>query len=266
VLGFFKLHNISDARQFTWQDAGFLESLANMTAVAIENARLIKALEATNEQIQALSAAHLNRLEDERRRISRELHDEAGQALIGVKLALQVMSVRATQQAPELRAELDMLREQVNAATGQLKDLARHLRPPTLDELGLAVALRQLCTDVEKRSGLQIYMTVDELAERLPQQVETALFRIAQEALTNVQKHASASQVWIELTCTPLRVRLVIRDDGCGFDTKQVSTGLGLLGIHERTELLKGTFRVTGARSGAVLEVEIPLKWDKGEE
>ncbi len=262
VLGFFKLHNISDARQFTWQDAGFLESLANMTAVAIENARLIKALEATNGQIQALSAAHLNRLEDERRRISRELHDEAGQALIGVKLALQVMSVRATQHAPELRAELDVLREQVNAATGQLKELARHLRPPTLDELGLVVALRQLCSDVEKRGGLQIHLSLDDLAERLPQPVETALFRIAQEALTNVQKHAGASQVWIALKYEPRRVRLTVRDDGRGFDAKHAGAGLGLLGIRERAELLKGSLRVSAAQGGATLEIEIPLRAD----
>jgi signal transduction histidine kinase len=260
VLGFFKLHNSAHGHSFTWQDAGFLESLANMTAVAIENALLIKALEATNAQVQALSAGHLNRLEEERRRISRELHDEAGQALIGVKLALQVMALRVQGDSPELRGELDALREQVNAATTQIKNLARHLRPPTLDELGLSTAIRQLASDLERRGGARIRLDMVEFEPRLPQTFETALYRIAQEALTNIQKHANASQVWLMLGCKDGNALLTVCDDGCGFDAKRVESGLGLLGMRERAEMLGGHVRISGAAGGTRIDVQIPMR------
>ncbi len=261
VMGFFELHKCEDQPPFTWQDAAFLESLANTTAVAIRNAQLLKALEFKNRQIQALSADHLRRLEEERRRIARELHDEAGQMLIGVKLGLQVLAHRLPSQHPAVRAELDRLREQINSSAAMLKDIARQLRPPTLDELGLGTAIRQLAADFEARSSFEVHLNLTEPKERLSPVIETALFRVAQEALTNVVKHANASHVWLSLTREGQTVRLWIVDDGCGFDVNARRDGLGLLGMKERVELLGGRFAVESHR-GEGTQVSVTLRVD----
>ena len=163
VLGFFELHKGTEGVPFSWQDAAFLESLGNTTAVAIRNAQLLKAVESKNRQIHALSAHNVQRLEEERRHIARELHDEAGQALIGIKLSLQVVAKQIPAEMPALRSELDRLREQVNNATSQLKDLARRLRPATLDQLGIDVALGQLVSEFERLSGIKVDFDVDRL-------------------------------------------------------------------------------------------------------
>lgn len=257
VIGFFELHRSTSHTPFTWQDAAFLESLANVTAVAIWNAQLAITLESKNQEIQSLSAHHVNRLEEERRHISRELHDEAGQILIGIKLALQVLARKKEHGA--LRGDLDDLREQVNQATGRLKDLARWLRPPTLDQLGLEVALRQLATDMEARSGLAIELDLQPVSPRLPQAAEIALYRIAQEALTNALRHSGATSTRITLGGDAARIALSIRDNGQGFDETQVSNGLGLLGMKERAGMLNGELRLTSTPgAGTEIYVEVP--------
>jgi|CXWL01.1.fsa_nt_gi signal transduction histidine kinase len=258
VLGFFELHRSGTHPPFSWQEAAFLESLANTTAVAIENARLLAALAAKNQEIRNLSAHNVERLEDERRHIARELHDEAGQALVGVKLGLQVMARLVPQELPALRDELDQLRDHVNAATTRIKDLAQRLRPPALDQLGLEVALRQLATEYGVRAGFSHELDVDPLPARLPSMVETALFRIAQEALTNVAAHAGASRVWLRLGQSDQGIALSVADDGRGFDTT-ASRGLGLLGIQERVDRLGGEFRLRSSPGvGTALAVLLP--------
>jgi signal transduction histidine kinase len=258
VIGFFELHRLTPQSPFTWQDAAFLESLANVTAVSIRNAQLLKALEAKNQEIRALSAHHVRRLEEERLHISRELHDEAGQILIGIKLALQV-TAREAPAHTELHRELDELREQVNRATRRLKDLARWLRPPTLEKLGLEIALRQLAADVQANSGLEIQLDLESPDVRLAEDREIILYRIAQEALTNVLRHAGARTASLELHYYPARVRLRIHDDGKGFDESAVSGGLGLLGMRERAGILGGVLLIRSAPGqGTSIEVEAP--------
>lgn len=259
LLGFFEIHKGAGQSSFTWQDAAFLESLANTTAVAIQNAQLLKALEIRNRQVQALSAFHVNRLEDERRHIARELHDEAGQALIGIKLGLQVLARQLPAAMPEVRQELDHLREHVNRSTGQLKDLARRLRPPTLDQLGLDVAIRQLASDHHLRTGIVMHLDLAPPAVRLPQPAEIALYRIAQEALTNAAKHADAMQMWLTMRAGPHGIEFVIRDDGRGFDVNAPGAGLGLLGMKERADMLGAWFEVfSKANEGTTVTVVVP--------
>ncbi len=259
VIGFFKLHRSTPQTPFNWQDAAFLESLANVTAVAIRNAQLLKALEVRGQEIRALSANHVNRLEEERQHISRELHDEAGQILIGIKLALQVAARQIPVGQTSLRHDLDELRDQVNQATKRLKDLAQWLRPPTLDQLGLEVALRQLASDLKNRAGFEVEIAVDPISPRLPQSWEIALYRVAQEALTNVLRHAEAENAQLELRCAEDHVSLVVRDRGCGFDPGTVAGGLGLLGMRERAGMLGGALTVhsTSGR-GTEIRMEVP--------
>lgn len=259
VIGFFELHRSTPQSPFTWQDAAFLESLANVTAVSIRNAQLLKALEVRGQEIRALSANHVNRLEEERQHISRELHDEAGQILIGIKLALQVAARQVPDGQTALRSDLDDLREQINQATRRLKDLARWLRPPTLDQLGLEVALRQLASDIKARAGFDVEVRLDTLDSRLPQSWEIALYRVAQEALTNVLRHAEAGSALLELHCDDTRLCLAVRDNGRGFDPAAVAGGLGLLGMRERAGMLGGALTVDSAPGqGTQIKVEVP--------
>ncbi len=261
VLGFVELHNRKGGREpFTWSDVDFLESLTNSTALALRNANLLAELEAQRGQLRALAARQVQLLEEERRRIARELHDEAGQALVGIKLGLQVLAQRLPPEAVALREELDSLRRQVNRAAAQLRDIARELRPPTLDELGLEAALRQCILAFRKRTRLTVHFDSLNLVQ-VPQAVETACYRIVQEALTNVARHAQASQVWITLVCDDQGVHLTIRDDGQGFDMEEVGRhGLGLIGMQERAKMLDGTLQIDSAPGvGTVIQGTIPL-------
>ena len=261
VLGFFELHRRADNGAFSWQDAAFLESVANMTAVAIENARLGAALALKNDEVRALSARNVTRLEQERQHMARELHDEAGQALVGVKLSLQAMSRLVPSDVPALREQLTHLRAQVNDAATRLKVLARRLRPPTLDRLGLDMALQQLASESGEHFGFEVRLLTHRLSERLPAELETALFRVTQEALTNVAAHAEAKLVEIHVEVQDPCVTLCISDDGVGFDPGVRSTaGLGLLGMNERVAMLGGQFSVTSAPGeGTTIRVTVPL-------
>lgn len=229
-------------------------------AVSMHNDQLLKSVELKNQEVQALSAGHVNRLEEERRHISRELHDEAGQVLIGIKLALQVAAIQIPEEWTELRRGLDDLREMVNDATRRLKDLARWLRPPTLDQLGLEVALRQLATDLQKKAGLELRLDLEAPDPRLPQSCEIALYRIAQEALTNVLRHSKAQTASLELRTDSGQVRLCVRDDGRGFDGPGTGGGLGLLGMRERAGMLGGVLTIDSSPNrGTLIRVEVPL-------
>lgn len=260
VLGFFELHRRDGTVPFSWQDAGFLESVANMTAVAIENARLGAALALKNDEVRALSARHVTRLEQERQHIARELHDEAGQALVGVKLSLQAMGRLVPGEVPALHEQLKHLRAQVNDAATRLKVLARRLRPPTLDRLGLDMALQQLAHESSEHYGFDVQIMMHWLAERLPAETETALFRVTQEALTNVAAHADATAVEIHVSVESGAVGLRISDDGIGFDPEERTPGLGLLGMRERVGMLGGDFRIESAPgAGTTLHISVPL-------
>jgi signal transduction histidine kinase len=259
VLGFFELHRGADSPLFSWHDAAVLESLANTAAVAVENARLWRSLEESNRQLQAMSAANARRLEEERRHIARELHDETGQVLIGIKLGLHALSGLVPDDLPEVRAELDVLRQQVNEAAVRIKNLAHQLRPPTLDHCGLATALRQLTDDFRRRTGLRVEVTATETDRRFGTQVETAVYRVAQEALTNTAKHAHAGTVRLTLTDLGPVLRFSVGDDGRGFCPASPTAGLGLLGMRERVAMLGGDFRLSSGPDGTVIDVTVPV-------
>lgn len=243
VLGFFQLHRRTDQPNFTWQEAALLETLGNTAAVAIENARLVKSLELKNEQVKNLSAANVRQLELERQHIARELHDETGQVLVGLKLQLQLLAQRLPADQQDAKQEIGSLQTQISEAAVRLKNLAKLLRPPTLDELGFEATLRQLVADYRKQVQIQVQLTFTSCLKLTPE-TETALYRIVQEGLTNIAKHASATNVQIRVGDERDRVFLEIVDDGHGFDLSQSPTGLGLVGIRERAKMLDGEFEI----------------------
>jgi PAS domain S-box-containing protein len=221
-------------------------------------------VQAAHDRIQQLAQQVITAQEEERRRVARELHDETGQVLIGIKLNLQVLARKIPPELPELRAEADHLRQRVNEATERLHALSRGLRPPMLDELGLEPALRRLAADFERNTGLLVHVESGGPEARLPQAVETVCYRIAQEALTNVARHAQASLARIVLTQHAQQLSLSIQDDGQGFDPATLHArrdGMGLLGMKERATMLGGLMEIVSAPGqGTRLTIVVPIQ------
>jgi PAS domain S-box-containing protein len=199
------------------------------------------------------------RLEQRIKAIAHALHDEAGQLLVQVHLAL---ADTASQLPPEQRQRLERISAPLDQAAAELRRLAHELRPVILDDLGLLPAFEFLAQGVSRRTGLRI--TVEgSLHERLAPEVETALYRILQEALTNANKHARATRVAVQLRKEGRRIICTIRDDGTGFDPCAVSAQkgrpcLGLLGIRERLAAFGGTLSITSSRDqGTTLTIQL---------
>lgn len=200
--------------------------------------------------------------EDERRRIARELHDSASQSLTSLLVGLRALA--ETSDAPALRLHSEELRGVAAQTLDELHSLAWQLRPSVLDDLGLAAALERYAADCRARYGLQIDLATHGLDEqRLPPEVETALYRAVQEALTNAARHAQARTVSVLLERREGSVRAIIEDDGRGFvpaGADHDGQRLGLYGIRERAELLGGTLTIESEPGrGASLYIEVPL-------
>ncbi len=214
-----------------------------------------RALRERGKELSRLSQRILSAQEEERRRIAHTLHDELGQTLAAIKLELSTLQGRI----PEDR--MNSLREMLNQAISQTRNLAHSLRPPLLDDLGLGPSLRRLGERVEEASDLKIRLHID-LAERLPQEHEGLLFSAAQEALRNIQSHARAQHVEISLVRTSDSIILTVTDDGVGFDPERLP-GLGLRGIRERVEGIGGKMRIIShPGEGTRIELEVPYAGD----
>ncbi len=199
--------------------------------------------------------------EDERQRIARELHDETGQALTSLMVRLQNIYQQCP--VPELKPQMEDLRDLLAQTLDDVHNLALELRPSVLDDLGLAAALQRYVNDYNKHAPVEVdLVTLGIEEERLPPAVETALYRIVQEGLTNVARHAQAKTASVLLERHNGRVRVIIEDDGLGFDLQQSMIGerLGLYGIRERAELLNGELIIeTGKGHGTTIFVEVPI-------
>ncbi len=203
--------------------------------------------------------------EDERARIARELHDELGQTLTG--LAIGLRGAQTSINNPDLlQQQLGQLEKMATQAMSDMHLLVNELRPALLDDLGLAAALRHYKDNFTNLTGIQTSLTITENSHRLPGDIETVLYRITQEALTNIARHAQASQVWIDLNYQNNHVALQIKDNGLGFDTDKVLegdkvTGWGLMGIQERTNLANGDMQIQSeVGQGTKLTIIIPLQ------
>jgi signal transduction histidine kinase len=199
--------------------------------------------------------------EAERRRWARELHDETLQGLGALKVLLAATS-RAEGLPDATRAALERAIEQVGGEIENLRAIITDLRPSALDELGLVPALTSLVQRTAARAGLEMRTELpDEVpGGRLPAPVETTVYRIAQEALTNVAKHARATSATMRLSFENGSVELVVTDDGQGFDPDAPTQGFGLIGMRERVELAGGTLRLERRPDGTVLRARVPLR------
>ncbi len=208
--------------------------------------------------------------EEERARIARELHDELGQTLTG--LAIGLRGAQTSIDKPDLLGQqLGQLEGMAVQALSDMRHLVNELRPALLDDMGLAAALRHYKDNFITLTGIQTSLTISENHHRLPGEIETILYRITQEALTNIARHASARQAWIDLRYQNKHAALQIKDDGLGFDAETALegdkvTGWGLMGIQERAKLADGDMQIQSeAGQGTKLTIIIPLKNGAGE-
>jgi PAS domain S-box-containing protein len=254
----------SRPRQFTEPDLKLLTLVADRVGPAIERGRLIEKIRSGRERQRALSRRLLTAQEEERRRLAGELHDELGQVLTAVKINLESLE-RAPGVAPAPAALGGMIKS-VDDALQRVRDIALDLRPSVLDDLGLAAALRWYTDRLARDAGVEAHLSIDTLPD-VESGLETACFRVAQEALTNVSRHARAHHVWIDLRVISGALELTIRDDGIGFDVAAAreraiaGASLGLLGMQERVSLMGGEYEIVNvAAGGTEVRVRFPME------
>lgn len=202
--------------------------------------------------------------EEERGRVARELHDGISQILVGVRYALDSARRRLTQGTPDAGSSLEQGIENLGVAISEVRRISRDLRPRVLDDLGLGPALKSLVEDFEFRTGIETEFETVVFRNRLDQNAKIALYRIAQEALTNIERHSGATHAAIDLRGHKKGATLKISDNGCGVDQAQRKggAGIGLRNIQERVEQLDGQFRIRsprGPNNGTVIEATVPL-------
>ncbi len=265
-VGVLHLRSFETPRFFTEEELAFVRAIAPGAAAAIDNARLYGQIDAARARAEGLAARVVQAQEEERRRIARELHDEVGQLLTGAKLSQEML-------VADLPAELAELRERalenvdlIDETMDVVRKLSLDLRPAALDELGLRAALEWHIERYQHRTGLQVILRQEAFPSQLPDPLATAVYRIIQEALTNVARHASAESIVVEVACAGRSLCVQVTDDGCGFDAATVlRTGLaeghfGLVGLQERATLLSGKARIESAPGkGTRIAVELPL-------
>jgi len=236
--------------RFTDNDVRLAETFASRAAVAVDLSQRI-----ARDALRRIVGAQ----ELERRRLARELHDETGQALSSILLGLKALDEKV--ESDDARAAVSDVRELVVATLHDVRRLAVELRPKVLDDFGLVPALERLTEAFGAQTGITVRFESGLTAERLPAEMETALYRIVQEALTNIVKHSRARNVSVVLIRKPGAVAAVIEDDGQGFDPASVRDGgFGLEGMRERVGLLDGRLQVeSGIGAGATLVAEVPL-------
>jgi signal transduction histidine kinase len=244
-----------------------LQTLARQLVIAIENARLYQQVQEKEELRGKLLERVVSAQEEERKRLARDLHDQTGQRLTALAMGLSSVNELLDRNPTLARLRLKELETMSAGAIDDLRQFVSDLRPALLDDLGLVAALRQTAKQTEERSGVTIEYNVSGHRRRLRSQIETVLYRIAQEALNNTVRHAHAAHAIIHLNFGDTAVALTIEDDGLGFEPVSILKpqaqvrAWGLLGMQERVALVGGTFKIESAPGrGTRLVAEIPLE------
>lgn len=253
----------SDIRNpFTALNDDFLRALGQQVGVSLEQAHLDRQLSERTEDLERLSTRMVRQHEEERRRLSRELHDETAQVFSAVKM--QVEALRPVLDA-EYAPRIDRLAQLVDTGIRSIRSVTNDLRPSLLDDLGLVPALRSLVADFSERAGLPVRLHADPEIPVLSPDTELALFRALQEALSNVVRHAEAHGATVTLRCIDEELELLVRDDGRGLPVDargqvRVDGGrMGLTGMRERIHAVGGSVRLSNSEHGAEVRVAVPL-------
>jgi signal transduction histidine kinase len=258
-------------REFDDEDERLVVTLAAFAASAIEATLLVsteRELAAAHERARAqreMLAQVIDAQEAERARVARDLHDQIGQSLTSVLLGLRLVDGSLSSEAPDLadaRSHTDEVRALVAQALDEVRRLAFDLRPTVLDDVGLVAAVRRLAGDLAERYGMPVDVALDGLDDdtRLRPEAETVVYRVVQEALTNVARHAKASRAAVELSVDGDAARATIVDDGVGFEVDDATLrSLGLAGMRERASLADGHLDIASTRGhGTTIALEVP--------
>lgn len=237
------------------------EQSLRVSEAALSTSRV--ALERSEDDLRGLTARLLTAQEEERRRISRDLHDDITQRLAMIVVELETLDRALPPESEAIGTRLRSLQDNAAELCEDLRHLAYQFHPSVLDDLGLPVALRRLVDDIACRTGLKGTFHADPGATAIPQPVATCLYRIAQEGLSNVAKHAKATSFTVDLTRSARDVALTIADDGAGFDLSARNTEgstLGLVSMKERAHLVQGGLEIDSkVGGGTVVRARIPL-------
>lgn len=274
VIAYFDIRNKKGEEGFTINDQEMLLTLAPVASIAIQNAlayqqriATVDELKESSKQLEELAASLESAREEERMQISRELHDELGQALTAVKFDLSSLSDQLEHKDETLAQKAKDITSQMNTLIKTVRRIATELRPGMLDDLGLAASMEWLAHDFEKRLGIECKLDLPEEELHLTSEQSLAIFRILQEALTNVARYADAKHVDIRLEKTGDMLDLQLHDDGRGIKKEDIAGqhSLGLLGMRERARYLGGSFEVKGIpNKGTTVRVSIPVKKEVG--
>jgi signal transduction histidine kinase len=269
VIAYFDIRNKQGSEGFSINDQEMLLTLAPVASIAIQNAlayqqRLatVSELNESTRQYQELAASLESAREEERTEVARELHDQLGQALTAIKFDLVWLTNQLEQKDDVLAQKIKDITAQLNTLINNVRRIATELRPGMLEDLGLAASIEWQAHDFEKRSGIKCKLDLPEAEISLTHDQALAIFRILQEALTNVVRYAEAKHVEITLIKSGDLVTLELNDDGRGIKQEEITNfhSLGLLGMHERAKHLGGTFEIHGLPDqGTSLKVTIPV-------
>ncbi len=262
--GFLALEVPPDKDITRGQDYHLLGSLGNFLGGAIENASLLQTVARHREELKGLTARLFHSQELERQRIARELHDEAGQALTGINFTLETIDRELASDQEDIKEHILGIKKQINRTYHDMRRLSYRLHPAILSDLGLEPALDTYLTDIAKHSGLKVNFKMVGFEERVDPEIESVLYRISQEALTNTVKHADARHFKLSIIKSFPQIIFLAEDDGKGFEPGEFSDrkqALGLLSMRERAAMLGGNFTLrTSKGNGTRIRIEIPVK------
>ena len=247
----------------TEQDLHLLGSLGNFLGGAIENTRLLMTIHKHREELKGLTARLFQSQETERRRIARELHDDAGQALTGINFTLETIGNNLSAESDSVRKLIDDVKSQINRTYQGIRRLSYTLHPALLSDLGLEPALDSYMTSIAKHSAMNIDFKIVGFKMRLDPEIETVLYRLSQEALTNTLKHSGAKHFKLSIVKSYPHIIFAAEDDGIGFDSSELvkhTDTLGLLSMRERASMLGGSFSIRSSKGeGTRIRIKIPI-------
>jgi two-component system, NarL family, sensor kinase len=246
--------------------AGVEEIAREIARLSAENESLLSRLSRTELRFRSISQGLLRMQEAERGRLSRELHDGVGQSLTALKMQIELLARTATREGTAMAAPLSNLVMVADAALQEVRQISHLLRPQMLDDLGLVPSLRWLARTWGQRTGIEVHVGYEGPEERLHPDLETVVYRLVQEALTNAAKHSGAPAVDVEVRREPAMVTVEVRDQGRGFalplvgEREAEGRGFGLRGLRDRVQLFGGQLVVDSAPGrGTVVRAEVPV-------
>jgi signal transduction histidine kinase len=255
----------SKAYEWLPREQELLAAAAERCLMAAQKARLMEDLAQREEQVRRLAEHMLHVEEMERRRISRELHDEAGQSLLCIRLQIELIEQSLPESEGECRGKLREARDLTERTILEMRRLIAALSPAVLEQLGLGAALRQLVNRFQRLHPCRVKLQLSKMGV-LPQQLEVISYRLVQECFNNIGKHSAASHVNISLATADGRLRLIVEDNGVGFNVQEALAkreSFGLSGMRERVALLGGEFyvesRMEGTKKGTKISIELPI-------